>query len=153
MKTLEPDPNEDEPEVVWGNTVDQGAWIVRVTRTSSYTGRLTVTHVESDTLVLDEQVTLAYQAIFGPDIADVAHVGGDGHHGHRQFRIVRGEAMKQAEYNEYDLWDAYHNQYATLGGVARALDITHPEAEERYQSWLSEHAETLACDPDEGGVG
>ena len=51
----------------------------------------------------------------------------------------RGPA--KVRYNENDLWEAYHNQYSTLGGVARALEISHPEAEKRYQRWLAERAE------------
>lgn len=54
--------------------------------------------------------------------------------------------MKNAEYNEYDLWDAYHNEYSSLGGVARALGISAPEAEERYKAWLTEHAEEKSSD-------
>lgn len=51
--------------------------------------------------------------------------------------------MSNAQYAEADLWEAYHNSYSTLGGVARALGISHAEAEERYQAWLGEREEEV----------
>ena len=57
---------------VWENTVDEGAWRCTVTRTGDYTGVLTVVRASDDVEILREEVTLAYRAIFGPDIDDVA---------------------------------------------------------------------------------
>ena len=53
---------------------------------------------------------------------------------------------KKGRYNENDLMTAYHEKYATLGGVARALGVSHPEAEERYARWLIERAEDGEAD-------
>lgn len=63
---------EPEVDVVWENTVDQGRFSARVTRTSDYIGQLVVTVVESKEKLLDEEVHLDYRAIFGPDVANVA---------------------------------------------------------------------------------
>lgn len=58
--------------VVWENSVDQGVWAVKVVRTAPYQGKMTVTHVALDKVVLETEVGLAYDAVFGPDVADVA---------------------------------------------------------------------------------
>jgi hypothetical protein len=63
---------EEEPQVVWENTVDNQTWRVWVERISSYKGRLQVAHMDTDEVILNKEVGLAYQAIFGPDVADVA---------------------------------------------------------------------------------
>ena len=65
----------DDPNVVWENTVDQGAWhckVVRVVRDGDgYTGHLTVTRVGDGEVILSREVGLAYGAMFGPDIDDL----------------------------------------------------------------------------------
>jgi hypothetical protein len=62
----------DEPrQVIWHNTMDQGAWIVKVERTGARTGELIVIKAADDSEVLREKVFLAYEAIFGPDVDDV----------------------------------------------------------------------------------
>lgn len=61
-------------EEVWRASVDNGAFLCRVTRSDdnpAYSGVLTVQHVESDDVLLTEQVALSFQALFGPDVADV----------------------------------------------------------------------------------
>lgn len=63
--------DDDEQEVVWQTTVDEGRFEVRVLRTGDRTGSLVVTHVESEERVAVDGVTLMYGAIFGPDVADV----------------------------------------------------------------------------------
>lgn len=57
--------------VVWEDTVDGGEFTVSVTRNSSYKGQLRVRVAATGEVLLDEEVGLAYQAIFGPDMADV----------------------------------------------------------------------------------
>ena len=59
-------------EPVWENTVDEGAWRCKVERTGDYTGVLTVVRVSDEEEILREEVGLSYQAIFGPDVDDVA---------------------------------------------------------------------------------
>lgn len=58
--------------VVWENTVDQGAWQVMVERTEPYQGLLTIVRTSDGKEVLREEVVLAYDALFGPDVADLA---------------------------------------------------------------------------------
>jgi hypothetical protein len=56
--------------VVWRQTVDAGRYVCWVERVAAYTGILMC---ERDgTRVLRREVTLAYQALFGPDVGDVA---------------------------------------------------------------------------------
>jgi len=62
----------DLSNVVWENTVDDGAWKVEVVRTGDYTGVLTVVRAADDLEILREDVGLSYRAIFGPDVDDVA---------------------------------------------------------------------------------
>ena len=63
---------EEDAQVIWENTVDDHTWECKVIRLSSYKGRLTVTHIETDKVILDTEVGLAYQAMFGPDVDDVS---------------------------------------------------------------------------------
>lgn len=63
---------DEEDSVVWENSVDQGIWAVKVVRIAPYQGKLTVTHVALDKMILETEVGLAYDAVFGPDVADVA---------------------------------------------------------------------------------
>lgn len=67
----EEQPEADQPQVIWENTMDGGTWKTQVLRTGSYTGVLQICDKES-TLVHQEEVGLAYQALFGPDVDDVA---------------------------------------------------------------------------------
>jgi hypothetical protein len=63
----------DEANIVWENTVDQGAWAVKVERTEEpYRGILTIVRTSDGKEVHREDVGLSYDAIFGPDVADVA---------------------------------------------------------------------------------
>lgn len=59
-------------EPVWQQSVDDGVYTTRVDRRSDYAGVLTVTRTEDGALILVRDVTLSYQALFGPDVADVA---------------------------------------------------------------------------------
>lgn len=61
-----------EENVVWENTVDGGTWGCKVTRQGDYQGELEVWNVESGEVILSEIVGLAYGAIFGPDVDDLA---------------------------------------------------------------------------------
>jgi len=63
---------QSEQDVVWMNTIDGGTWGCAVTRTAPYQGRLTVWRTETHEIILDEQVGLAFDAVFGPDVADLA---------------------------------------------------------------------------------
>jgi hypothetical protein len=61
-----------EEDVIWENTVDGGVWGCKVTRVTDYQGELEVWNVASNDVILSERVGLAYDAIFGPDVSDVA---------------------------------------------------------------------------------
>lgn len=55
-------------ETVWESELDH-KYCVRVTRTLPYKGRLTIT--EEEKVLHEQDVGLSYDAIFGPDAADV----------------------------------------------------------------------------------
>jgi hypothetical protein len=55
-------------EVVWNSTLDDRYEVV-VTRTAPYQGELTIS--ESRKILHRQNVGLMYNAVFGPDIADV----------------------------------------------------------------------------------
>ena len=57
---------------VWEATVDDHTFHCKVVRTDDYAGTLIVTVTETGEVLLTEQVTLSYQAMFGPDVSDVA---------------------------------------------------------------------------------
>lgn len=59
-------------DVVWNQTVDQGAFRCWVERTGERTGVLIVTHVATGDELLHQDVHLAWGALFGPDVDDVA---------------------------------------------------------------------------------
>jgi hypothetical protein len=63
---------QSDPDEVWANTVDKGRFAVGVTRTGDHRGKLLVTVVATGEVLLDEEVGLAYDALFGPDVTDVA---------------------------------------------------------------------------------
>jgi hypothetical protein len=56
-------------DAVWETKLD-GRYEVRVVRTEPYHGELIIT--EDDAELLRKPVILSYNAIFGPDVADVA---------------------------------------------------------------------------------
>ncbi len=58
----------DGKNVVWESTLD-GRYEVAVTRTVPYQGELTIS--EAGQVLFHQPVGLMYNAIFGPDIADV----------------------------------------------------------------------------------
>jgi hypothetical protein len=62
---------DSEPPPVWEGTVDDQTWEVKVVRVSDYRGTLTVTRISDQKEILREEVGLAYQAIFGPDVDDL----------------------------------------------------------------------------------
>lgn len=66
--------SEAEAEPIWGGTVDDQRYTVRVfaSEESNHVGRLTVVHNPDEETILDEQVTVMYGAIFGADVSDVA---------------------------------------------------------------------------------
>lgn len=55
---------------VWESQLDN-RYDCRVVWTESYRGRLTVTDTVNNNILLDEEVSLMYDAQFGPDISDV----------------------------------------------------------------------------------
>lgn len=59
-------------DIVWEATVDGNTWKAQVVRTGDYTGTLEVYRVDGNDLIHSESVGLSYQAIFGPDVEDVA---------------------------------------------------------------------------------
>lgn len=62
---------EDDRDVIWDQTLDNGTFRVQVLGTSNGTGHLVVTKEDDGTVLHEEDVALAYGAIFGPDVADV----------------------------------------------------------------------------------
>lgn len=58
--------------IVWRAELDNGQYICKVTRLSSYTGQLTVENTADSNTILDKEVCLSYGAQFGPDVEDVA---------------------------------------------------------------------------------
>ena len=56
-------------DVVWRNTMDGGKYIATVVRLAPYRGYLTLTR--DDKSVLAEEVGIAYDAPFGPDMEDI----------------------------------------------------------------------------------
>jgi hypothetical protein len=60
---------EEEPEAIWTSTLD-GRYAVTVTRLDKYCGELTIR--EHNRLIHRHAVGLAYGALFGPDVDDVA---------------------------------------------------------------------------------
>lgn len=62
----------EEDVVVWENTIDQGAWGCKVVRGGAMKGQLSVWNVATGEVILDKEVGLAYDAIFGPDVDDLA---------------------------------------------------------------------------------
>ena len=57
------------PNLIYSTTLDD-KYIVKVERTGDYTAILIV--MEGDKELLREDTTLAYRALFGPDVSDVA---------------------------------------------------------------------------------
>jgi len=55
--------------IVWSSTLD-GRYAIKVTRLAPYRGELTIT--EGTTVLHREPVGLSFDALFGPDVADVA---------------------------------------------------------------------------------
>jgi hypothetical protein len=60
-----------ERQIVWQASVDDDRYECSVYRTGEYEGELVVT--EGERVLLKEDVTLSYGAIFGPDVSDVAN--------------------------------------------------------------------------------
>lgn len=57
-------------EIIWVSKLD-GRYNCEVTRTGEYKGQLTVSDERGGKVLLDEEVSLAYDAMFGPDADDV----------------------------------------------------------------------------------
>jgi hypothetical protein len=79
-----------DPGVVYENTIDGGKWGCKVIRTEPYVGQLTVWNIASGTVILDERVGLAYDAVFGPDVDDLAGWQG----------MILGSIDRQADIND-----------------------------------------------------
>lgn len=68
---------DSELELVWSGSLDAATWEALVYRTDPYKGVLKVVRmspggqVEVGTVVLEEEVSLSYDALFGPDSADI----------------------------------------------------------------------------------
>ena len=58
-------------ETIWESTVDQGKFHCSVVRLGEYHGWLKVFDVDTNEVILERDVDLAYDAKFGPDIDDV----------------------------------------------------------------------------------
>jgi len=62
----------NRPDKVWSATLDD-RYLCEVERTGEYTGELIIRDTQQNGLELKrEAVGLSYQALFGPDVADVA---------------------------------------------------------------------------------
>lgn len=57
-------------DLVWQSMLDD-AFDCRVQRTAPYNGTLTVQDTRNGSFILEENVTISYDAKFGPDIDDV----------------------------------------------------------------------------------
>lgn len=57
------------PEHVWSNSLDRGKYHASVVRVRPYWGRLVLTR--ENAVVLEREVTISYDAPFGPDMEDV----------------------------------------------------------------------------------
>lgn len=64
--------NEQEQQIVWEGTLDERYRCV-VVRKRPYLGHLTLTDTETEEVLLERDVGLAYDAIAGPDIDNVRH--------------------------------------------------------------------------------
>ena len=58
---------------IWEATVDNNTWKVQVVDTGDYAGRLEVIRVSDNEVVYTEDVRVSFNAVFGPDVADVAY--------------------------------------------------------------------------------
>jgi len=56
---------------LWESNADNGKYEAFVDRTAPYKGKLTLRRVADDTVLLEREVGLDYDAKFGPDIANV----------------------------------------------------------------------------------
>jgi|SRR5277367_5325301 len=62
----------NDANLVWTATLDD-CYLIRVVRTGEYTGDFIISNTANDNKeLLREPVGLAYNALFGPDVADVA---------------------------------------------------------------------------------
>lgn len=64
---------EQNEDVVWNATVDRETWRCRVMRTAPYKGVLEVSNIATGEVIFTHEVRLSYEALFGPDVGDVAH--------------------------------------------------------------------------------
>ncbi len=62
-------PTENDDLTVWSSMLD-GKYTVKVTRIAPYRGELTI--AEGNNMLHREDVLLSFDALFGPDVADVA---------------------------------------------------------------------------------
>ena len=60
-----------DPDAVWHNTIDDGAFDCKVTRIDAYHGRLVVRDTSDEEALLEVPVTFSHGAVFGPDADDV----------------------------------------------------------------------------------
>jgi hypothetical protein len=65
------DPDTHDP--LWTCSVDDDTWFVRVFPTDHQQGRLQIIHLPTSWLAYETAVPLAYGALFGPDVDDVAN--------------------------------------------------------------------------------
>lgn len=58
-------------DTVWSQSVDGGDFTVEVESTGGYQGKLVVYSEKDEEIIHEEEVGLAYNALFGPDHDDV----------------------------------------------------------------------------------
>lgn len=56
-------------DLIWSNSLDRGTYTATVTRIAPYRGLLTLTRLETN--VLQREVTISYDAPYGPDAEDI----------------------------------------------------------------------------------
>lgn len=61
----------NDGELVWQSVLD-GRYIITVVRTGPYCGMLRIEDADTDRMLREEEVLLAFDAILGPDVGDVA---------------------------------------------------------------------------------
>lgn len=59
-------------QIIWEAELDK-VYHCEVVRLEERKGQLTVKNVETNKVLLDQEVSLSYGAMFGPDVDDVAH--------------------------------------------------------------------------------
>lgn len=61
----------EDMNTIYDGTIDNKTYRLTVKRTEPYKGRMIVSVEESGKILLDKEVVLSYDALLGPDVADL----------------------------------------------------------------------------------